>query len=230
VVLQINAEQLTLAQRAGGFDAIVPREALPPPFDFHCEMMSLPMAMNLKLSDLPGRSPYLSADPARVEHWRTRVAAHAGPRVALFWSGRPTHLNDAARSMSLADLAPLATPGVTFWSLQKGEKAVQAHEPPPGMHLVPMGEEIRDFEDTAALLTLADLLISVDSSPVHLAGALGRPVWVMLSFVHDWRWLLDRTDSPWYPTVRLFRQHSPRDWSGVMASIAAELAPLARAR
>jgi hypothetical protein len=230
VVLQINAEQLPFAERAGGFDAIIPRGALPPPFDFHCEMMSLPMAMHLELEDLPGVIPYLSADPARVEHWRQRVAPHAGPRVALCWAGRPTHVNDAARSMSLAALAPLAALDVTFWSLQKGDKAVQAHEPPPGMHLVPMGEEIRDFEDTAALLTLADLLISVDSSPVHLAGALGRPVWVMLSFVHDWRWLLDRTDSPWYPTVRLFRQHSPRDWSGVMASIAAELAPLARAR
>jgi hypothetical protein len=226
VVLQINAEQLPFAQRAGGYDVIVPRGALPPPFDFHCEMMSLPMAMNLQIADLPGKVPYLSADPARIEHWRKRLASYPAPRVALFWSGRPTHCNDAARSMSLTDLAPLATPDVTFLSLQKGDKAVQAHQPPPGMHLVPIADETKDFEDTAAILSLADLLISVDSSPVHLAGALGRPVWVMLSFVHDWRWLLDRADSPWYPSVRLFRQHSPRDWSGVMALIAAALAKL----
>jgi hypothetical protein len=227
VVLQINAEQLPFAARAGGYDEIVERGVLPPPFDFHCEMMSLPMAMNLQLPDLPGTVPYLSANPERVEHWRRRIASlPAGPRVALFWSGRPTHFNDAARSMSLVDLAPLAIPGITFLSLQKGEKAVQAHNPPPGMHLVPIADETQNFEDTAAVLSLCDLLISVDSSPVHLAGALGLPVWIMLSFVHDWRWLLDRTDSPWYPATRLFRQQSPRDWSGVMASIAAELTQL----
>jgi hypothetical protein len=230
VVLQINGEQLPFAQRAGGCDIIVPRETLPPPFDFHCEMMSLPMAMNLQLADLPGKIPYLAADSARIEHWRERLGPHRGSRVALFWSGRPTHFNDAARSMSLTDLAPLATPDVTFLSLQKGVKAIQAHEPPPGMQIVPIADETAGFEDTAAILSLADLLISVDSSPVHLAGALGRPVWVMLSFVHDWRWLLEREDSPWYPTARLFRQHAPRDWSGVMASLAAELANLTHAR
>jgi ADP-heptose:LPS heptosyltransferase len=98
------------------------------------------------------------------------------------------------------------------------------------MNIVPIADETQGFEDTAAVLSLADLLISIDSSPVHLAGALGRPVWIMLSFVHDWRWLLERADSPWYPTARLFRQHRPRDWSGVMTSIAAELAQLATAR
>jgi hypothetical protein len=226
VALQINAEQLPFAQRAGGFDEILPRGALPPPFDLHCEMMSLPMAMNLQLSDLPGPMPYLAPDPARVEHWRRRLEGHAGPRVALFWSGRPTHFNDAARSMSLEDLAPLARPGITFLSLQKGDKATQAHRPPPGMSILPIGEETRDFDDTAAVLSLADVLISVDSSPVHLAGALGRPVWVMLSFVHDWRWLLDRSDSPWYPTATLFRQQSPHDWRGVMAAVAGRLAEL----
>jgi hypothetical protein len=224
VVLQINEEQLPFARRAGGFDEILPRGALPPPFDLHCEMMSLPMAMNLQLTDLPGKIPYLSADAARVEHWRKRLAPLPGPRVALFWSGRPTHFNDAARSMSLEDLAPLAMPGVTFLSMQKGDKAAQTQRPPAGMHLVPIADETRDFSDTAAVLSLADLLISVDSSPVHLAGALGRPVWVMLSFVHDWRWLLDRTDSPWYPTARLFRQTSPHDWRGVMSEMAAKLA------
>ncbi len=226
IVLQINAEQQPFAQRAGGFDEILPRGALPPHFDLHCEMMSLPMAMNLQLEDLPGKIPYLTADPERVEHWRQRLAGLPGKRVALFWSGRPTHFNDAARSMSLEDLAPLAMPGVTFLSLQKGDKAVQAHRPPPGMHVVPIADETKDFADTAAVLSLADLLISVDSSPVHLAGALGRPVWVMLSFVHDWRWLLNRSDSPWYPTAQLFRQQSAADWRGVMRDMAEKLVAL----
>ena len=227
VILQINAEQLPFAARAGGFDEIVAREKLPPPFDLHCEMMSLPMAMRLEVADLPGKIPYLSADPERVEQWRRRLASLPRPHVALFWSGRPTHSNDGARSMSLADLAPLARPDITFLSVQKGDKAAQAHRPPSGMNIVPLGDESKDFEDTAAILSVADLLISVDSSPAHLAGALGRPVWVMLSFVHDWRWLMNRSDSPWYPTARLFHQSSPRDWSGVTAVLAVELAKLA---
>ena len=227
VILQVNAEQLSIAARAGGYDEILSRDSLPPAFDMHCEMMSLPMAMGLKLSDLPGRMPYLSPDPVRVERWRARLAPLGGVKLALCWAGRPTHSNDAARSMSVADLSPLAMPGITFLSVQKGEKAVQAHHPPPGMAIIPIGDEIKDFEDTAAVLNLADGLVSIDSSPVHLAGGLGRPVWVMLSFVHDWRWLQNRGDSPWYPSVKLFRQDAPNEWSGVTRAIAADLASLA---
>jgi hypothetical protein len=223
VILQINEEQLPLATRAGGFDEIISREALPPPFDLHCEMMSLPMAMKLQLEDLPGPIPYLSADPALVERWRERLAAVPRPWVGLHWAGRPGSFNDAARSMSLTDLAALSMPGITFISLQKGDKAAEAHNPPAGMRLMPLGEESRNFEDTAAILTLLDLVISIDSSPVHLAGALGKPAWVLLSFVHDWRWLLSRTDTPWYPTVRLFRQAVPRDWGPVIREVSAEL-------
>jgi len=148
------------------------------------------------------------------------------PLVALVWAGRPTHFNDANRSLALSELAPLALPGVTFLSIQKGPAAAQALSPPPGMSLVSLSDEINDFEDTAAILTLADLLISVDSSPVHLAGALGRPAWVMLPFVPDWRWLLGRSDTPWYRDVRLFRQPSRGNWGAVMSTIASELAGL----
>ena len=130
--------------------------------------------------------------------------------------------------MSLVDLAPLALPGVTFLSLQKGPKAQEATEPPGGMRLVALGAELQDFEDTAAVLMLADLLISVDSSPVHLAGALGRPVWMMLPFVPDWRWLLGRSDSPWYPTLRIFRQPAVGDWPSVTRAVAQELRTLAQ--
>jgi hypothetical protein len=189
--------------------------------------MSLPRAMRLQLSDLPGSIPYLTADAERVERWRIQLADLPRPRVALCWAGRPTHFNDRARSMSLADLAPLALPGVTFLSLQKGPKAQEASLPPAGMRLVALGDELQDFEDTAAVLMLADLLISVDSSPVHLAGALGRPVWMMLPFVPDWRWLLDRADSPWYPSLRIFRQPAVGDWPAVTQAIARELHTLA---
>jgi hypothetical protein len=223
VVLEVNAETLSLAQRSQGADAVVARGSLPPAFDAHCEMMSLPMAMGLTLEDLPGQIPYLSADAQRLEKWRLRLAGLPRPLVALAWAGRPTHTNDANRSLALAQLAPLAQPGVTFLSIQKGQAAAQATSPPPGMSLVSLGDDIHDFEDTAAILSIADLLISVDSSPVHLAGALGRPVWVMLPFVPDWRWLLERSDTPWYPQTRLFRQATRGDWGGVVAAVAREL-------
>ncbi len=224
VVLEINAETLPLAQRSAGFDEIVSRGTLPPAFDMHCEMMSLPMALGLKLEDLPGTMPYLSADPLRLDHWRKRLADLPRPLVALVWAGRPTHFNDANRSMSLAQLAPLAHTGATFVSIQKGPAHVQAATPPEGMSLVSLSDEIADFEDTAAILCVADLLISVDSSPVHLAGALGRPAWVMLPKIPDWRWLLEREDTPWYPQTRLFRQTEQADWTDVVSRIASEFA------
>jgi len=224
VILEINPESVSLAQRCVGFDELIVRGSLPPAFDVHCEMMSLPMVMGLKLEDLPGTGPYLSADPQRLAQWQQRLAGLPRPWVALVWAGRPTHFNDANRSLNLAQIAPLARPDVTFLSIQKGPAAAQAVSPPSGMSLVSLSDEIQDFEDTAAILSLADLLISVDSSPVHLAGALGRPAWVMLPFVPDWRWLLGRNDTPWYPDVRLFRQPLRGDWGGVMAAMAPELA------
>jgi hypothetical protein len=223
VILEVNAESLSLVQRSTGFDDIVVRGTLPPAFDMHCEMMSLPMALGLKLGDLPGPMPYLSPDPQRVERWRKRLADLPRPLVALVWAGRPTHPNDANRSLSLGELAPLAQAGVSFVAVQKGPAAAQADSPPDGMSLLSLSNEIADFEDTAAILSIADLLISVDSSPVHLAGAMGRPVWVMLPKVPDWRWLLERTDTPWYPQMRLFRQDQRGDWGGVIARMAAEL-------
>jgi len=226
VVLEINAESLSIVRRSTGFDTLVARGSLPPAFDMHCEMMSLPMALGLRLDDLPGPVPYLSPDPQRVERWRQRLAALPRPLVALVWAGRPSHPNDANRSLSLAELAPLAQTGVSFVAIQKGPAAAQADSPPEGMPLLTLSDEIGDFEDTAAILCVVDLLISVDSSPVHLAGALGRPAWVMLPKVPDWRWLLERTDTPWYPHVRLFRQERRADWRSVVSRMAAELGRL----
>ena len=184
------------------------------------------MVMGLQLSDLPGTIPYLSPERARLAKWRKRLAKLPRPLVALVWAGRPSHHNDANRSMSLADLAPLALPGITYLAIQKGPKAEEAKAPPPGMSVVSLSDEIADFEDTAAILSIADLLISVDSSPVHLAGALGRPAWVMLPFVPDWRWLTDRADTPWYPSLRLIRQQKRGDWAPVLHEMAKSLAAL----
>jgi len=225
VILEVNPETLALARRSlDMLDGIVARGQLPPAFDVHCELMSLPMALGLELSDLPGPVPYLKPDAARVAHWRRRLAALPRPVVALAWAGRPTHPNDANRSIDLAGLAPLAASGVSFVAIQKGPAAAQASAPPAGMALTCLSDEIADFDDTAAILCVADLLISVDSSPTHLAGALGRPAWVMLPFVPDWRWLMGREDTPWYPQHRLFRQPRRGDWGAVVAALAAALA------
>ncbi|WP_372396041.1 tetratricopeptide repeat protein [Azospirillum sp. HJ39] len=230
VVLQVNQDQASFARRSSGADELVLRGQLPPPFDLHCEMMSLPMAMGLTLADLPGRIPYLEAEPARVKRWRRRLAKLPRPLVGLVWAGRPTHLNDANRSVPLNALAPLAVPdGGTFLALQKGPAAAQALTPPRGMRIERLDGEIADFEDTAAILTVADLLVSVDSAPVHLAGALGRPAWVMLPYVPDWRWLLGRDDTPWYPSLRLFRQPARGDWDSVARAVADGLRALERA-
>ena len=226
IVLEINSQARSLAERTQGWDDIVERGNLPPPFDLHCEMMSLPMAMGFDPADLPGPIPYLSSDPARLRKWRERLAGLPRPLVALVWAGRPAHHNDANRSMSLADLAPLGATGATFVAIQKGPAADQAKSPPAGLEITSLSDEITDFEDSAAILSVADLLISVDSSPVHLAGALGRPAWVMLPFVPDWRWLLERSDTPWYPSLRLFRQSAPGDWAGVVARLGEALADL----
>lgn len=223
IILEINQECYTLARRSEGIDDIIVRGTIPPPFDLHCELMSLPLAMGLQLNQLPGEIPYLNADPQRIDKWRQRLANLPRPLVGLVWAGRATHTNDMRRSMTLADLAPLAQDGITFLALQKGPASVQAATPPPGMQLVSLSDDIQDFEDTAAIFTLLDTLVSVDSSPVHLAGALGRPVWVMLPFMPDWRWLLGRNDTPWYPTMRLFRQPAPEQWAPVLQSITTAL-------
>jgi len=228
IILEVKSEVLSLAKACAGYDEILTHGSLPPVFDMHCELMSLPMVLGLKLSDLPGPLPYLRADPVRVERWKQRLADLPRPWVALVWAGRPTHNNDKNRSMSLAQLVPLATVPASFIAIQKGpaaEQAATAHEGTSSFSsLTSLSDEIVDFADTAAILSVADVLISVDSSPVHLAGALGREAWVMLPMVPDWRWLLDRDDTPWYPNMKLFRQTQPGDWSGVIARLVSALA------
>ncbi|VVE68163.1 Beta-barrel assembly-enhancing protease [Pandoraea anapnoica] len=224
VIFEVNHEALSIARRMWGDKDIVARGTLTEPFDMHCELMSLPMAMGLRLEDLPGEMPYLSADPERVAVWRERLANVPRPWVATVWAGRPEHVNDHNRSISLDSLAPLGASGATFLSIQKGPAAAQAATPPAGLSMVSLSDEIRDFEDTAAILHLSDLLVSIDSSPVHLAGAMGRPVWVLLPFVPDWRWLEVRNDSPWYPEMTLFRQSERAAWAPVIDRMGRALA------
>ncbi len=193
-----------------------------PPIDAQLPLLSLPRVLGTRLDTIPARISYLRAEPLRVQHWKERLATTSGRRkVGLVWAGNRQHQNDRNRSTTLASFGRLAeATDTTFVSLQKGEPAVEAARPPAGMTLLDWGAELNDFSDTAALLEALDLVITVDTSVAHLAGALGRPVWTLLPFSPDWRWLLNRDDSPWYPTMRLFRQPGVGDWPTVMSRVA----------
>jgi Tfp pilus assembly protein PilF len=174
---------------------------------------------------LPAKVPYLHADPAAVEHWSRRLAGTgSGSRVGIVWAGSPKHAGDGRRSITLERLGPiLDIPGVRFYSLQVGERAGDLARLPADK-VVDLSPELTSYGETAAALAHLDRVVAVDTSVVHLAGALGRPCWVMLPFSPDWRWLLDRDDSPWYPTLRLFRQPAPDDWDSVIGRVAQALA------
>jgi tetratricopeptide (TPR) repeat protein len=208
-----------------GIEQIAAIGQTPPEFDVCCPLMSLPHVFGTRIETIPSKTPYLNVDPVQSCQWRERLAALSMKlNVGLVWAGNPTYRNDRNRSIPLAALAPLArVPGIRFISLQKGEAARQAEHPPAGMEIVDWTAELVDFTDTAALIENLDLVISVDTAVAHLAGALARPVWVLLPLTPDWRWMLDRADSPWYPTMRLFRQPMRGDWATPITKIAEEL-------
>jgi tetratricopeptide (TPR) repeat protein len=224
VIVAAAPELKPVVATVSGVSAVVTPSDLMPAFDVYAPLASLPRIFRTTLQNIPADVPYVRSDPQRVQARRQRLAGDEHVKVGLVWAGTPKHLNDRARSSKLADFAPLAAvEGVTFYSLQKGPPAAQAEHPPAGMRIVSLGDDLHDFGDTAALLDCLDLLISVDTSVVHLAGALARPVWTLLARGPDWRWMLDRGDTPWYPTMRLFRQQRLRDWGTVMEAVAAEL-------
>jgi len=198
-----------------------------PDFDLHCPLLSLPLAFGTTLATIPAQVPYLRAAPDLVERWRRRLSGLAGLRVGLAWAGRSKPFD---RSVPGDELAPLrAVDGVSFVSLQKRDAgdaaAVAAVE---GISLHDWTDELADFADTAALIEALDLVISIDTAAAHLAGALGKDVWLMNRFDGCWRWMLGRDDSPWYPTLRLLRQPTPGDWASVVRAVVADLAERAR--
>lgn len=204
-------------------------EALPA-FDYTCALLSLPRAFATTLDNLPARVPYLRADAARVDAWRKRLADAGGarPRVGVVWSGNAAHQNDRNRSIPLATFRGLAAAGCRFVSLQLEVRESDRQALDDWPELLRLGEELRDFADTAALMRALDLVVAVDTSVAHLAGALGCPVWILLPHFPDWRWMLDRADSPWYPTARLWRQPAARDWAAVLRGVRAELERMTR--
>jgi tetratricopeptide (TPR) repeat protein len=186
-----------------------------PSFDVHCPLVSLPHVLGVTLADLPARIAYLRADPAAIARWSRRLCAGGDPpKIGIVWAGNPKHPQDRYRSIAPERLASLLErPGIRFYSLQKTEQASLREVEDKFIDIAP---ELLDLAETAAALLNLDLVITVDTATAHLAGALGRPCWVLLPFMPDWRWLLERTDSPWYPTLRLFRQSAPGDWDSAI--------------
>ncbi len=227
VVVEVQPPLVRLLRSLPGIDRVVGRGDPLPDFDFHCPMLSLPLAVNTSLATIPAAESTLQADPAAVAAWRDRLGEASGElaRIGLAWAGNPRRDSplktavDRRRSVAPETLAPLLeVPGLRFFSLQK-----DGPPPPAGLPLTDVMAGMADFADTAALVANLDLVITVDTAVAHLAASLGKPVWLLNRFDSCWRWLLHRPDSPWYPSLRLFRQPSPGDWGAVVEAVKAEL-------
>jgi tetratricopeptide (TPR) repeat protein len=223
VVLEVQSELTALMARLDGGAQIIGRGEAPPPFDVHCPLGSLPLALRTEPDTVPAEIPYLSADEASLAKWSARIGALARPRIAIAWSGNSNHFNDRNRSIPFAQLAPLFSAPARFVGVQRDVRSEDWDRLASEGRVMHLGSELANFTDTAAAIALADLVISADTAVAHLAGAMGRPLWVLIPFQPDWRWTLDGETSPWYPTARLFRQSSLGDWDGVIARVAAEL-------
>ncbi|CAH2605604.1 Tetratricopeptide repeat protein (plasmid) [Rhodovastum atsumiense] len=230
VIMEVQPPLLRLLRDLPDVDRVVARGEELPQFDLHCPMLSLPFALGTTLATIPGDTPYLHADATQVVAWKARLAATVGQRqrIGLVWAGNPrAHLAvgaalDRHRSIPPERLASLLDlPGRQFFSLQKDGPAA-----PAGLGLIDHMAEMKDFADTAALVVALDMVISVDTAVAHLAAALGRPVWLLDRFNPCWRWLLGRRDSPWYPTLRIYRQPRPGDWDAVLTEVARDLGNL----
>ena len=221
VVLEVQDALAPLVATIGQGVEVIGAGQAPPAFDFHAPLLSIPGLLATTLETLPSATPYLFARPDLVAQWASRLPRD-GHRVGIVWQGNPHAKADLGRSFPLAMFAALTeNPSVRLISLQKGHGLDQLDGTIPVIRLD--GYDRGDFQDTAALITALDLVITSDTSVAHLAGALGRPVWIVLKHVPDWRWLMERTDSPWYPSARLFRQKVRGDWPGVFAEVAAAL-------
>jgi tetratricopeptide (TPR) repeat protein len=228
VIVECQPPLLPILKSCPGIDHLMPQNRIPPPFDVYALLLSLPAMLGTTLETVPANVPYLFADPELIARWGDELKSIEGFKIGICWQGSTAHLLDRMRSVPLAEFAPLAkVPGVHFISLQKGEGTEQIVEVAAQFPVIDFGprldEEAGAFMDTAAVMKNLDLVITVDTALCHLAGALGVPVWLALSFNPDWRWMQGRDDSPWYPTMRLFRQSKPGNYSEVFEKMAEKL-------
>jgi tetratricopeptide (TPR) repeat protein len=226
ILVVATALHSLLSKFPGVSECLVVTDKLPP-FDMHCPICSLPFAFGTRLDTIPAATPYLPGPtPEQRKAWEDRLGPHDRLRVGLVWSGSPNHANDLNRSIPLQMLSGILDIEATFVSLQKDPRAADKALLERCADIVDLATHLADFVETAALVSCLDLVITVDTSVAHLAGALGRPTWILLPYVPDYRWMLDRGDSPWYPTVRLFRQTATREYHSVLEVVRNELLAL----
>ncbi|HSY29200.1 MAG TPA: glycosyltransferase family 9 protein, partial [Burkholderiaceae bacterium] len=226
VLLEVPRPLARLMENLEGVDEVIVRGDQLPDFDYHCPLMSLPLAFDTRLETIPAKIPYLAANSGGRSVWQERLGDKSGPRIGIAWSGNPVHDNDRNRSIALDDFIEIVSESAQFVCLQKEVRPADHALLQQRSEILTFNEGVSDFQDTAELIANMDLVISVDTSVAHLAGAMGKPVWILLPFNVEWRWFLDRSDSPWYPTARLFRQQTPGNWKPVLAAIARELSLL----
>ncbi|RFD21524.1 tetratricopeptide repeat protein [Komagataeibacter melaceti] len=245
-IVRVRRPLLALLGRSFPEQTFITEDDPIPPHDLQCPVLSLPFALGTTVATIPGAAGYLVPDPEKVAWWRERVAADQPVakggrrplRIGLVWAGAPHPEVRAAeqanrrRSTTLDTFAPLGrvVSGSVFYSLQVGPDGVQARTPPAGMKLIDHTDLLHDFSDTAALICALDLVVAVDTSTAHVAAGLGRPVWMLSRYDQCWRWITGRTDSPWYDSLRIYRQDRPLDWSGPIRRIRAALKVFARAQ
>ena len=218
-VLYCQNHLVRLLGGAPGIDRVVSWEEAPPPCDEHCPLLSLPRIFKTELTNIPHDVPYLSPDAELSRRWRERIGGEKRRCVGLVWAGGGGHIKDRQRSLTLKQFEFLRDAGnIRLFSLQKGKPGEQAGASP--MELTDWTNDLDDFADTAALIDNLDMVVTIDSAVAHLAGAMGKPVWVLLPWVPDWRWMLEQSDSPWYPTMRLFRQKTMDDWQAPLDELA----------
>jgi tetratricopeptide (TPR) repeat protein len=218
VIVEVDPSLKRLLSTLDGVSLCVTRREPRPAFDLQCPMLSLPLAFGTRLDTIPAATPYLRA-PAQGRNWEALLGRRDRPRIGLAWSGNPHHVHDRKRSIPLSVFLPLLDVEATLVSLQKDVRSGDEATLKERSEILNLGPSLEDFADMAALMSCLDLIISVDTSVVHLAGALAKPVWVLAPFLPDWRWLLGREDNPWYPTARLFRQTSARNWREVISRV-----------
>jgi tetratricopeptide (TPR) repeat protein len=225
VIVECQKELASLLATVEGVQQVVVRGEPLPEFNIWCPLLSLPLLFDTTLETIPAQIPYMHANQPLAQKWWDRMYHDSAKiKIGLVWSGNPRNKKLRHKSCSPDTFLPLANlENVTLYSLQKDEAAKQAKNTPEGMRLIDYTGELHDFMDTAALIENLDLVVSVDTAVAHLAGAIGKPVWTLLPFVPDWRWMLNREDSPWYPTMTLFRQHAPGDWETVIDAVKEKL-------